>query len=102
MRADPPLPVTHVEDAGRGGFVVDQDGERIAEMTYTRAGEHRIIVDHTWVDDRLRGTGTARRLLDSLVAWARQAGLLVIPLCPYAKAQFDKDPSIRDVLQGPT
>jgi predicted GNAT family acetyltransferase len=37
-------------------------------------------------------------LLGALVCWVRSAGIQVIPLCPFAKAQFEKDGSIRDVL----
>ena len=39
-----------------------------------------------------------RELLGALVQWARATGTKVVPLCPFAKAQFDKDASIRDVL----
>ena len=34
----------------------------------------------------------------SRMAWARETKTKVVALCPFAKAQFDKDPSIRDVL----
>jgi predicted GNAT family acetyltransferase len=50
------------------------------------------------VDDSLRGQGAARKLLDTAVAWARETQTQVKATCPYAKAQFEKDPSIRDVL----
>jgi predicted GNAT family acetyltransferase len=33
-----------------------------------------------------------------MVAWARQTGNKVVPVCSYVKAQFSRDPSIRDVL----
>jgi uncharacterized protein len=69
-------------------------------MTYSRVGDKRIIVDHTLVDERLRGLGVARRLLDSLVAWARETDTRVLATCPYALAQFAKDPSIADVFDG--
>jgi hypothetical protein len=38
--------------------------------------------------------------LNALVDWVRGAGIKVVPLCPFAfaKAQFDKDASIRSVL----
>ena len=39
-----------------------------------------------------------KALLGALVDWARTTGTKVVPLCPFAKAQFDKDASIRDVL----
>ena len=42
--------------------------------------------------------GNARRLLDAAVAWARTTKTRVTVTCPYAKAQFAKDPSIQDVL----
>lgn len=44
------------------------------------------------------GMGVGRRLLGELVQWARQTGTKVVPPCPFAKARFAKDPSLRDVL----
>jgi uncharacterized protein len=40
----------------------------------------------------------ARKLLDTAVAWARANKQRVIATCTYAKGQFEKDPTIRDVL----
>jgi predicted GNAT family acetyltransferase len=37
--------------------------------------------------------------LDELVGMARENDLKIMPLCPYAKHQFDKDHSIHDVLK---
>lgn len=91
--------VHHQEAGSRGAFFVQgPDASRLAEMTYSRAGSSTVIVDHTEVDPSLAGQGVGRKLLDALVVWARGAKTNVIPLCTYAKAQFDKDASIRDVL----
>jgi predicted GNAT family acetyltransferase len=95
-----PIAIEHREEDGRGAFFVERGGIQLAEMTYSRAGEHLIIIDHTLVDDQLRGLGIARRLLDTLVAWARSSHTRVLATCPYAKAQFAKDASIRDVFDG--
>lgn len=92
------LPIEHHEANSTGAFFVQQNGERMAEMTYSRTNATLIIVDHTHVDERLKGQGVGRQLLDALVAWARETKTRVVALCPFAKAQFDKDPSIRDVL----
>jgi predicted GNAT family acetyltransferase len=86
--------IEHVHDA----FIVQRDGKRIAEMVYADTAPGEATIDHTWVSDELRGQGIARKLLDDLVAWARSSHTKIIAVCPYAKAQFDKDPSIRDVL----
>lgn len=92
------LAVEHAEDQGRGAFFVEREGARLAEMTYVRAGDALVIIDHTQVHEALRGLGVARQLLDAAVAWARATGTRVRATCPYASAQFQKDPSIRDVL----
>jgi len=86
------------ERDAKGAFYVERDGQRIAEMTYSRTNATIIIVDHTEVDASLSGEGVGRKLLGALVEWARATHTKVIPLCPFAKAQFDKDPSLRDVL----
>jgi predicted GNAT family acetyltransferase len=95
-----PMAVEHDERDGRGAFFVMRGGERVGEMTYSRVDAGLIIVDHTEVDDSLKGQGVARRLLDALVAWARESRTRVMATCPYALAQFQKDASIRDVYAG--
>jgi predicted GNAT family acetyltransferase len=95
----PNIAIDHSEDGGRGEFVVEREGIRLAEMTYSRLSPSQIIVDHTLVDDQLRGLGVARKLLDTLVAWARATKTRVSATCPYAKAQFEKDASIQDVYE---
>lgn len=88
------------QDAGSKGsfFVADADGEPIATMSYSRANATLVIIDHTDVHPSLAGQGVGRQLLDALVEWARSTGTKVMPLCPFASAQFKKDASIQDVL----
>ena len=91
-------PIEHQETGNTGAFYVQQNGERIAEMTYSRTNPSLVVVDHTYVDPSLRGHGVARQLQDAMVAWARKTGTKVVPVCSYVKIQFDRDPTIRDVL----
>jgi predicted GNAT family acetyltransferase len=91
--------IEHEEAAAKGAFFVQKDGQRVAEMSYSRTNATLIIIDHTEVDASLSGQGVGKKLLGALVDWARSTGTKVVPLCPFAKAQFDKDPSIRDVLR---
>lgn len=93
-----PHTVQHQEHDAKGAFYVETGGQRLAEMTYSRTNATMIIVDHTDVDPSLSGQGVGRELLAALVEWARATGTKVVPLCPFAKAQFDKDATLRDVL----
>lgn len=90
--------ISHEESGHRGAFYIEQGGKRVAEMTYSRANPTLVIIDHTEVDKSLGGQGIARKLLDTAVTWARATNTKVMATCPYASAQFAKDPSIRDVL----
>lgn len=90
--------IEHEESRGRGAFFVGREGTRLGEMTYSRTDPQHVIVGHTEVHEQLRGLGIARQLLDATVAWARSTGTRLTVLCPYAKSQFERDPSIRDVL----
>ncbi|HXJ19004.1 MAG TPA: GNAT family N-acetyltransferase [Polyangia bacterium] len=92
------LEIQQTEDQGRGAFFIDKDGERLARQIYHRIDDRHVNITHTEVSPQLQGRGIARRLLDATVAWARATGTRLSATCPYSKAQFEKDPSIRDVL----
>nr|WP_306267996.1 GNAT family N-acetyltransferase [Pararhizobium sp. IMCC3301] len=69
------------------------------EMTVSKAGETTWIIDHTGVDDAMKGTGAAVALVKRGVELARERGLKIIPLCSYAKVQFQRYSEYQDVLK---
>jgi uncharacterized protein len=89
--------IRHEPAGHKGAFVWRENGEKLAEMTYSVAGS-RVIIDHTDVDDRLRGKGAGKKLVQAAVEWARQEKVKLMPLCPFAKSVFDKTPDYADVL----
>ncbi|MEM8583303.1 MAG: GNAT family N-acetyltransferase [Bacteroidota bacterium] len=85
---------------GSKGRAVLRDGDLVvAEMEYSMAGSSLLIISHTEVDEKLKGQGIGRKLLDKIVGHARENDIKIMPLCPFAKSVFDKDESIRDVLK---
>lgn len=87
------------EDSPTGGrYVVVVNGDE-AEMTYSRAGASRIIIDHTGVPDSMRGMGVGKKLVAAAVRDARAEGFKIIPLCPFAKATLEKHSEWHDVVQ---
>lgn len=86
------------EDGPTGGRYLVTIESHTAEMTYSKAGATRLIIDHTGVPDALRGRGAGQALVQRAVEDARAAGMKIIPLCPFAKAQIEKHPEWQDVL----
>lgn len=87
------------ESPSKGRYVVRLEGVE-AEMTYSRAGESTIIIDHTAVPDALRGRSVGQALVRRAVEDARAEGRTIMPLCPFAKAQIARHAEWQDVLQG--
>ncbi|AXQ24190.1 N-acetyltransferase [Acinetobacter wuhouensis] len=89
----------HVDNQHNGEFYLDNEqGKRIAEISYVWSGEQKIIANHTWVDDSLRGQGMARQLLDVLVDFARKKQLKIVPTCSYVEVMFRREKSFSDVV----
>lgn len=77
---------------------INEEGNQIAEMTYSLAGETLIIIDHTEVHETYRGNQLGYQLLLQVVEMAKNTGKKIIPLCPYAKSVFDKTDEFDSVL----
>lgn len=92
------LEVKREETASKGAFFIVENGRRLAELTYSKAGTDRIIIDHTEVSNELRGQDAGKAMVMEAVAYARTHHISIIPLCPFARSVFDKNPELRDVL----
>ena len=86
------------EHGKKGAFYIEQDGDWIAEMTYVRTGENEITIDHTEVDESLRGEGIGEDLVAEGVKYARDNNLKIVPTCRFAKKVIDETPEFQGVL----
>jgi len=92
------MKIEQQDDGKRGSFFIELDGKELAKMTYTWAGPNKFIIDHTEVDDELRGKGAGKKMVLEAVTFARENEKKIMPLCPFANSIFKKVPEIRDVL----
>ncbi|RPE12950.1 N-acetyltransferase [Chitinophaga lutea] len=90
--------IEQTDNGKKGSFKAMSDGAQAGEMTYTWAGADKFIIDHTEVDDAFSGQGVGKQLVMAAVDFARTKHVKILPLCPFAKSVFDKEPSIEDVL----
>lgn len=84
------MEIKHKDDGKDGSFYIEVDGHREAEMTYQHSGDHQITIDHTEVNDSLKGQGVGHKLIEAAVAYLRKNKLKAIPKCPFVKSVFDK------------
>lgn len=85
-----------------GDFEAFIDGNHAGLMTYTWAGDERFIIDHTEVEEAYNGKGVGKEMLLAAVDFARKNNKTIIPLCPFAKATFQKHEELQDVLVNQT
>lgn len=90
-----------LEESETGGrYFYQAENGPIAELTFSKTGKTMIIIDHTEVPEAYKGQGIGLLLLSRVIEDMRSAGKKIIPLCPFANAQFHKHPDWKDVWSG--
>ena len=97
----PAMHISHEESGNKGIFFIKESDNVIAEMTYYLPGDSTVIIDHTWVDDALRGKKVGNDLIEKAVEFARARKYTIIPQCSFAKTVFGRDKAkYKDILQA--
>ena len=92
------MDIKHNKTESKGRFYLIDNGKEVGEMTYSIAGNNKIIIDHTEVTDDYEGQGLAKKLVMEIVEYARENKIKILPLCPYAKKVLNHDNEFKDVL----
>ena len=70
----------------------ESDGNILAEITFPAMDETTVNINHTFVDDSLRGQGIAGKLMELTVQQLEQTGRKAVATCSYAQKWFEKNP----------
>lgn len=92
------MEISHKNSPEQGSFLAEEDGKRIGFLSYEWASDTVFAIMHTVVEPAFQGRGVARELLDAAVAFARENGYKIRPVCPYAEKVLNRDSSLGDVL----
>jgi predicted GNAT family acetyltransferase len=79
-------------------YAKDSAGRIVAELTFPKLREGVVSIDHTFVDDTLRGQGIAGRLMEECYALLKKDGRKAVLVCSYAVKWFDEHPEKRDIV----
>lgn len=85
-------------NGSKGYFYLSVDGKSEAKMAFVFAGNDKIIIDHTEVNPGNNGKGFGKKMVIKAIEFAREQNITIIPLCPFAKSVFDKNPEFKEVL----
>jgi len=84
--------IERIEHGNKGAFIIQENHQRLAEMTYSRT-DKQMIIEHTEVSDVLKGKGIGKQLVTAAVEFARENHITI-----YAKSIFERTPEFSDVL----
>ena len=89
--------ITRHDQGARGEYHAAVRGsDAVGRLTYQRRGAV-LIADHTLVPPEIGGKGVAARLVEALIADAREAGDKIVPQCSYVEAAFRRHPEWADL-----
>ncbi len=78
-------------------YLNDESGKLIAEVTFPNETSNIVNINHTFVDDSLRGQGIAGKLLEDTVEKLRRENKKAHATCSYAVKWFEKNQQHADI-----
>lgn len=83
----------------RGGKISLLENDNAAGViTYVWTGEDKIIIDHTETFEGFNGKGYGKKLVYEAIFFAKEKGIKIIPLCPYANKVMHEDSSLHGMI----
>ena len=81
--------VHHTPDEGR--YEITVDGELAGFVQYRDEGQRRVF-PHTEIEPRFENQGLGTEVVAHALKATREAGLEVVPLCPFVRSYVEAHP----------
>jgi predicted GNAT family acetyltransferase len=78
-------------------YIENEIGKTIAEITFPRISDDVVNIDHTFVDQSLRGQGVAGKLMLAVTEHLRNNNQKAKATCSYAVDWFDEHNEYDDI-----
>lgn len=76
----------------------EEKGKTLAEITFPEVEPGIVDINHTYVDDSLRGQGVAGNLMEMAVSVISMNGKKIKASCPYAAKWLEKHKEHKDLM----
>lgn len=78
----------------------DDSGKIVAKLNTPLRSDSVVHINHTFVDDSLRGQGIASKIVEACAQKLRGENKKAILTCPYSIKWFERHPDYSDVVEG--
>ncbi len=72
-------------------YQIDENGNLLCEITFSEVEPGVFNINHTFVDDSLRGKGIAKLLVEEAIKTIRKKNGKIKATCSYAKHYLEKN-----------
>jgi predicted GNAT family acetyltransferase len=80
------------KESGRTGkFIVYEDDEEVADISWLVNDEGNYVIDHTTVSEKMAGKGLGVTLFNSVIDMARDENKKIIAGCPFVRKMFERN-----------
>ncbi len=79
-------------------YIGDTEENPLAQIILTDIEQDIIEIDHTYVYEQLKGKGAGKQLVKKVVEFAMSNNKKIIPICSFAKKEFEKNKEYECVL----
>lgn len=80
-------------------FLNNETGDMVAEITFPSIDDNTVDINHTFVDESLRGQGIAGKLVLAAVDKLRNEKKKIVATCPYVVTWFQRNEEYKDLLK---
>jgi len=79
-------------------YALDETGDLLVEATFPFTSEKEVVIDHVFVDPKLRGQGQASKLMQEVYDYLKKRQYKAVARCPYAVHWFARHTDKQDIL----
>lgn len=76
-----------------------EGNKTLAAVTFPDIDGDTVDINHTFVDDSLRGQGVAGKLMEAVAEQLKVQNKKAVPTCSYAVKWFEKHPEYNDLIK---
>ena len=79
-------------------YLENEEGKLIAEVTFPTIKDQLVNINHTFVDDSLRGQGIAGKLMEAVGEKIVKENQKAVLTCSYAVRWFEKNTQYEEII----